>query len=219
MATPYFQLRYDTVPSTQNVARDSLEDLPILVLARSQTEGRGRTGKHWQNAEQAVAASLAIRLDESDLRPFSLMAGVAATRATEETFLKWPNDLLFSEAKVGGILVERSSGVVVIGFGLNLWWPNAPSGMGALYRDDPGDDRYAEIGALWAAELMRIVEGDGWPIDEYRSRCVTIGSDISWDPAGAGRGIDISKDGGLIVDHDGLVETIYSGEIRHLRHG
>ena len=59
MATPYFQQRHDTVPSTQNLARNSLVDLPVLVLATSQTEGRGRTGSDWQNAERALAASLA----------------------------------------------------------------------------------------------------------------------------------------------------------------
>ena len=218
MATPYFQLRHDTVPSTQNVAREALEDLPVLVLARSQTEGRGRSGHEWQNAERSLAASMAIRLDESDRRPLSLMAGVVATRATEDTSLKWPNDILHSGAKVGGILVERSADVVVIGLGLNLWWPDAPTGMGALFQSDPGGDRHAEVGALWGAELMRIVDDDGWPIDEYRSRCVTIGNFISWDPDGEGRAVDVAHDGGLVVDRDGTHETVYSGEIRHLRH-
>ncbi len=218
MATPYFQQRHDTVPSTQNLARSSLVDLPVLVLATSQTEGRGRTGSDWQNAERALAASLAIHLDSSDRRPFSLMAGVAAIRATNGTSLKWPNDVLAAELKVGGILVERNSDVIVVGLGLNLWWPNAPSTMGALFEDDPGEDRHAEIGALWGAELMRIVDGPVWPIDEYRSACVTLGADIGWEPDHVGRAVDVAEDGGLIVDRGGETETVFSGEVRHLRH-
>ena len=217
MATPYFQQRHDTVPSTQNVARDALVDLPVLVLATGQTEGRGRTGSAWQNAERALAASLAIHLDPSDRRPFSLMAGVAAIRATSGTSLKWPNDVLVAELKVGGILVERNSDVIVVGLGLNLWWPKAPSTMGALFEVDPGEDWYAEIGALWGAEFMRLVDGPAWPVDEYRSACVTLGGDIRWEPDNVGRAVDVAEDGGLIVDRDGQTETVFSGEVRHLR--
>lgn len=217
MATPYFQQRLDTVPSTQNVARDSLVDLPVLVLARGQTEGRGRTGNEWLNAETALAASFAMHVDVSDRRPFSLMAGVAAVRATDDTSLKWPNDVLTAELKVGGILVERSGDVIVVGLGLNLWWPDAPSAMGALFDADPGEDRYAEIGGLWGAEFMRIVDGPGWPIDQYRSTCVTLGADVRWEPDNVGVAVDVAEDGGLIVERDGKTETVYSGEVRHLR--
>ena len=218
MATPYFQLRHDTVPSTQNVARDSLEDLPVLILARSQTEGRGRMGNDWQNADRAVAASLAMRLDPSDRRPLSLIAGIAVVRATDRTSLKWPNDVLLDELKVGAILVERSDDVVVVGLGLNLWWLDPPAGMTALFEEDPGDGCYAEVGALWGAELMRIVDDDGWPIEEYRSICETLGVDVGWEPDNVGRVVDIAEDGGLIVDRDGTTETVFSGEVRHLRH-
>lgn len=218
MATPYFQQRHDTVPSTQNVARDALETLPVLVLARNQTSGRGRMGNDWWNAERALAASLALRLDRADRRPFSLMAGVAAIRATEGTTLKWPNDVLSSDLKVGGILVERSDDVVVVGFGLNLWWQQAPPATAALFDQDPGEDRYAEVGALWGAELMRIIDGNGWPIDEYRSVCQTLGRAVSWEPDNFGHAVGVAEDGGLIIERDGETETVYSGEVRHLRH-
>ena len=218
MATPYFQQCHDIVPSTQNVARDALEELPILVLAKNQTEGRGRTGNHWWNAERALAASLAIHLERTDRRPFSLMAGIAAIRATEGTSLKWPNDVLLAGLKVGGILVERSNEVVVVGIGLNLWWPDAPAGSAALFDQDPGDDRYAEVGALWGAELLRLLDDEGWPIDEYRSICETLDCDVSWEPDNVGRAMDVAADGGLIVERDGKTETVLSGEVRHLRH-
>ena len=218
MATPYFQQRHDTVSSTQNLARDALKDLPVLVLAQRQTEGRGRTGNNWENATRALAASMAMRVDENESRPLSLIAGVAAQRATQGTSLKWPNDVMIQENKVGGILVERSGGVAVVGFGLNLWWPESPPAMSALSASDPGGDLYAEIGALWGAELMRLIDSEGWPIDEYRSGCVTLGREIRWEPEGIGVAVDVADDGGLIVDRDGQTEVVYSGEISHLRH-
>ena len=219
MATPYLQFRYDTVASTQDIARERFDDLPVLVLATGQSEGRGRSGSAWLNADRSLAASLAVRLPPSDVRPFSLMAGIAATRAVGGTMLKWPNDVLLGELKVGGILVERSGELVVVGLGLNIWWVVPPQGAGALYEVDPGAERHAEIGSLWGAELMRLLDDDGWPIGEYRARSATLGKDLRWEPDGSGAAVDIAFDGGLVVELDGgELTTLYSGVIRHLRH-
>jgi BirA family biotin operon repressor/biotin-[acetyl-CoA-carboxylase] ligase len=217
LATPYFQLRLERVPSTQDVARERLEDLPLLVLARAQTEGRGRSGADWLTADRAVAASLAFRHDVNEDRPLSLIAGLAAVRATSDTSLKWPNDVMVGETKVGGILVERSDDTTTIGLGLNLWWPQAPEGMGSLHPADPGEEAPAEVGALWGAELMEILDGSGWPIDAYRAACTTLGRDITWDPDGTGRAVDIASDGALVVDTPSGRESIYSGAVRHIR--
>ena len=218
MATPYLQLRLERVPSTQDVARERLEDLPLLVLAASQTEGRGRSGAEWITADRAVAASLAFHHKAGEERPLSLVAGVAAVRATSKTSLKWPNDVMIGEAKVGGILVERSGDVSLIGFGLNLWWADTPEGMAALFGEDPGDKVYAEIGALWGAELMELLDGDGWPIDDYRAACDTLGEQIMWEPDGAGRAVDIASDGALIVETSTGREKIYSGAVSYVRY-
>ncbi len=217
MATPYFQLRHESVPSTQDVARRNLDDLPVLVVSRLQTDGRGRAGDRWISADRAVAASLAFKgVPETD-RPFSLMAGVAATRVAKDTALKWPNDVMRAESKVGGILVERSVDVVVVGLGLNLWWPHPPEGMAGLLAEDPGENRHAELAGLWGAEMMRLIDSPGWPIDEYRSRCLTLGMDVTWEPGGSGHAVDIAYDGGLMVETESGSETIYSGVVRHVR--
>jgi len=217
LATPYFQLRLERVPSTQDVAREKLEDLPLLVLARAQTKGRGRSGAEWLTADRAVAASLAFRNEVSEDRPLSLIAGLAAVRATSNTSLKWPNDVMVGEMKAGGILVERSEDTTTIGLGLNLWWPDAPEGMGSLFSDDPGEQAHAEVGALWGAELMEMLDGSGWPINAYRAACTTLGRDIAWDPGGVGRAVDIALDGALVVDTPSGRESIYSGAVRHIR--
>ena len=176
MATPYFQLRLESVPSTQDVARDNLGELPILVMAPTQSKGRGRAGEEWISADRALAVSLAFTCDDDDTRPFSLMAGVAVTRVAEGTRLKWPNDVMLGDLKVGGILVERSADVVIVGLGLNLWWPDPPEGMAGLLGEDPGYGRYAGVAGLWGAEFMQLLDSVGWPVDEYRDLCTTIGS-------------------------------------------
>ena len=218
MATPYLQIRQEEVPSTQEIARAQFDAMPIVVIASSQTAGRGRSGATWQTAPRALAVSLAFRPSGGDLRPFSLMAGVAACRATEQQcLLKWPNDVLLDDLKTGGILVEESDDVVVVGLGMNLWWPAPPDEVGALFEVDPGQARHVEIGALWAAEMMSLLDGDGWAEDEYRDLCSTLGREITWEPGGSGVAVEVSAAGELIVEGLDGRRPIRSGAVWHVR--
>ena len=218
MATPYLQIGREEVPSTQEIARAQFQNLPLVVIASSQTAGRGRSGATWETAPRALAVSLAFRRSRGDRRPFSLMAGVAACRASEhECLLKWPNDVLLDERKVGGVLVEESDDVVVVGLGLNLWWPDPPNEVGALFDFDPGRSLHTEIGALWAAEMMTLLDGHGWSEDEYRSLCITLGREITWEPDGSGVAVDVSSDGELIVEDADGRHVVRSGAVRHIR--
>ena len=168
-----------------------------------------------------MAASLACRpdWDAADLSLIPLLAGIAAGRVID-CGLKWPNDVLIADAKVGGILVESSDGVVVAGFGLNLWWPGAPDGYGALHFDDPGPERAVELAEQWAGELLELIDTgpSNWPREEYRAKSVTIGRNITWTPDGIGRAIDIAPDGALIVTTPtAQTLTLHAGEVRHVR--
>lgn len=217
MATPYFQLREESVASTQDVARQALEDLPVLVIASAQTRGRGRGGGPWITADRALAVSFAFRADRAEARPLSLIAGVAAARTGAGIGLKWPNDLMASDGKVGGILVERSEQLVVVGLGLNLWWPEPPQGMAGLLAEDPGPDRHAELGTLWGAELAALLADTGWPREEYIRLCSTLGEDITWEPEGSGKAVDVDPDGALVVESGGDRRKIRSGAVSHVR--
>jgi BirA family transcriptional regulator, biotin operon repressor / biotin---[acetyl-CoA-carboxylase] ligase len=219
MATPYLQIFTSDVPSTQDLAREEVESLPVAVIASSQSEGRGRSGSRWDNADRALAVSVAWPAVDEDRRPFSLMAGVAAVRALDNRpVLKWPNDVLQAENKVGGILVERGDRVVVAGLGLNLFWAKPPEGVGAVFDQDPGGGAHREIGALWVAELMAQVESGGWPADEYREACTTLGRSITWEPNGEGIAAGISESGALLVTTVSGIEEIHAGAVRHVRH-
>jgi len=167
-----------------------------------------------------MAASLAVApgWDPANLPLIPLLAGIAASRVID-CGLKWPNDVFVGEAKVGGILVEAGEGLVVVGFGLNLWWPDAPNGYGAVHSEDPGPDRALEVARDWADALVELVDAGPavWPRDEYRQCSVTLGRDITWSPDGAGRAVDIAEDGALVVSTPGGVTTLHAGEVRHVR--
>jgi BirA family transcriptional regulator, biotin operon repressor / biotin---[acetyl-CoA-carboxylase] ligase len=222
MATPYSVVRLGVTGSTQDDARRHLTDEPVLVIADAQTAGRGRGGSTWETAPRAVAMSLALRPDwhVSDWPLLPLLAAVAAAEVVD-CELKWPNDLLVGGDKVGGILVEAGEGPLVIGMGLNLWWPNPPAGYGSLSNDEPLDGESEVIATSWADRLLGLVAAGprAWPHHEYTTRCVTIGADITWDPEGEGRAVGIAPDGALIVETPAGMKTIRSGEVRHLRTG
>lgn len=217
MATPYFQIQPDDVTSTQDVARRALQELPVLVVADRQKTGRGRSGAEWWNSDRALAVSLAYRHEPADDRPLSLMAGLAAVAAVPDTALKWPNDVMRDDVKVGGILVERSGDVTVVGLGLNLWWERPPEGAQSVFDGDPGPGKYREVGALWGAELLDLVDRPGWPRLRYLEVCTTPGREITWEPDGRGRAVDIADDGALVVETGLETLMLHSGAVHHIR--
>jgi BirA family transcriptional regulator, biotin operon repressor / biotin---[acetyl-CoA-carboxylase] ligase len=102
------------------------------LLAEYQTAGRGRRGRSWMAPPGgAICLSLSWTFREMprDLGALGLVIGVSALRALTKlgvtnVALKWPNDLLVEDRKLGGILIElraESTGptCVVIGIGLN----------------------------------------------------------------------------------------------------
>ena len=112
---------------------------PRLLGAHHQTAGRGRAGRPWQEQHaQALMFSCGFQLNESlpALAGLSPALGLASAHVlntclsatSHQVLVKWPNDLMLADGKLGGILVESAlrhqhtpQGLfVVIGMGLNL---------------------------------------------------------------------------------------------------
>jgi BirA family transcriptional regulator, biotin operon repressor / biotin---[acetyl-CoA-carboxylase] ligase len=170
---------FAAVSSTLDVAHPMARDgAPegTLLLAERQTAGRGRSGREWTSEEGAgIWLTLIARpSDEDALEVLSLRVGLAAAHALEPFALgnvrvKWPNDLMLDDGKLGGILIEsrwreKRAEWVAIGIGINCRAPRAIARARAL-RD--GVDRIDVLevlvpavraaatarGALTAAEL------------------------------------------------------------------
>jgi BirA family biotin operon repressor/biotin-[acetyl-CoA-carboxylase] ligase len=104
-----------------------------VMLAEYQTAGRGRRGRAWiapPGGSICLSLSWTFRGVPADLSALGLVVGVCKLRALRElgvanAKLKWPNDILVDDRKLGGILIElraESGGpaCVVIGIGLNV---------------------------------------------------------------------------------------------------
>jgi len=103
--------------------------LPGLYLAELQTGGRGRRGSAWhQSFASGLALSFAVPAALQRLDGLAVALAVAVVCALEGLGydgirLKWPNDLYFGEAKLGGLMVQAEGGLaprLVIGLGLNV---------------------------------------------------------------------------------------------------
>ncbi len=215
MDTPYSMVRLPEVASTQDEARSRFSGTPVLVVADRQSGGRGRAGVGWLNADRALAASVAWRR-ETALTVVPLMAGLSIARLTG-LGLKWPNDVVSTSGKVGGILSETADEVTVVGLGMNLFWESPPAGAASLHRFDPGPDAASALAADWARQLLQMVSAPRWPREEYLDRCTTIGQPIKWVPDGSGLAVDIDESGGLVVESLSGRRTLVSGEVRHVR--
>jgi BirA family biotin operon repressor/biotin-[acetyl-CoA-carboxylase] ligase len=100
---------------------------PAAVLTSRQIAGRGRGANTWWSAPGGLTVTFALPVHER-LPPqeLPLVAGLALREAAVELtgkadiLLKWPNDLLFNDRKLAGLLCERVSNVDLVGIGLNV---------------------------------------------------------------------------------------------------
>ena len=212
----------DEVGSTQDEARRRYRGRPLLISAVRQTSGRGREGRPWATAPRALAATLAF---EPDWPPetwgrLPLVAGLAARAVLPgKPGLKWPNDLVTKEGKVGGVLLESSSGLIVAGVGVNLYWPDPSPGAAALLDFDPGQSKAKAYAIDWSEEFVgRLDHGPAhWGRSEYLAACTTLGQRITWEPDGAGLALNVAEDGSLVVDSSDDVVHLTVSEVRHVR--
>src|SRR6185503_1263480 len=125
----------DRCTSTNALLSVEKTESPMLLAAELQTAGRGRHGRHWRSARGA-GATFSIRqrmnCEQRRLAGLSIAVGLSAARALRRlgargVAVKWPNDLMVSRRKLGGILIETRPGgrssvpgsVVVVGIGIN----------------------------------------------------------------------------------------------------
>ena len=108
-------------------------DKPTFIVAKKQTNGRGRIDRFWVDPFGNFSGSILIKIDE-DLQTLALRSFVTAVSvfdAIDEKIgnehaltIKWPNDILLNGKKICGILLETKKlshvTALVIGIGINL---------------------------------------------------------------------------------------------------
>jgi BirA family biotin operon repressor/biotin-[acetyl-CoA-carboxylase] ligase len=234
------------VGSTNQVAEELIKaGAPpfSLVVADSQTEGKGRIGRRWiTRAGEALALSWILYPEPGRLLPETLgmisgLAPVAVVEVLREQYglpaeIKWPNDVLVGEKKVGGILVDvRWNGCqltdVVLGIGVNVTRdsvpPSAELNFPATSLEEAAGTEIPRLELLvkilesllkWYSRLVEPSFIQTWnSMLAFKGQQVRLTTERGLDAQGILVGI--SEDGSLILNSAAGVETEYhSGEIQ-----
>ena len=229
--------RFGTLDSTSDfcVAR-AKEGVPagLAVSAVQQTGGRGRSGRSWLSPPGNLYLSVLLRPNAAAASSglWSLLAGLVLAEALQHflpaarIMLKWPNDVLIEDRKLGGVLIDAAIeqgrfSWLVIGFGANL--AHAPEVPGRKVTSLAAHGGAATMDSAIQALLTRLdhwrgdVEaGDGEALRAAWLACAhPKGSPISVNGGRtAGRFAGIAPDGALLLARDAHIETIRAGEIR-----
>jgi len=210
------------------------------IACELQTAGRGRRGAAWRSGLMTGLAFSVLwryRRRRTDFAGLPLAVGVACVRALDAlgvagVRLKWPNDLVHAERKLGGILVEasaeaRGEAVVVVGVGINVRRSyllgetigQPVSDLAALVERVP--PRTALLGEL-LAEIAAALDAfgahgfaifrDAWSRlhaqQDERVRVLLPGGG-----AVEGVALGVAEDGALLLATDTGVQRHHSGEV------
>lgn len=216
----------------------------LIVVAKSQSSGRGRKDRPWLSPIGGLYFSIILkpRLGNENIPLLGLLAACAVSRGlttlgVKNVGLKWPNDVLIGQSKISGILSEavsigdETSGVV-IGIGVNqncpisdmpagLQWPTT-SVIDEIGKETSNEDLLCSIINEIDA-LLLVVERDSSfakVLDEWREVSTTLGAKVRIHEDGKttdGVARDIGADGALIVETKAGLVNVLLGDVSHLR--
>jgi BirA family biotin operon repressor/biotin-[acetyl-CoA-carboxylase] ligase len=204
-------------------------DEGLVIVADHQSAGRGRLNRTWVAPPgSSLLMSVLLRPPTSGHLAVCAVGCAAAAACGPPASLKWPNDLVVGQLKLGGILAEALGNVtaVVVGLGLNVLLPRDPvEGSTALDQLGPApniDDVLARILAELEPRYAALCANQTDALlTEYRNRCVTIGQKVRIEQAGehwTGDAVAIDDDGALVVDRPGVGRVrVEVGDVVHLR--
>ena len=194
---------FESIYNTQEYALSELSSEPILVISYSQEKGKGTSNRTWLNADQALACSLAVKQKDIKLKHtlIPLLSGYLFTEVLRHInlTLKWPNDIVLNNLKVGGILVEKSENNICIGMGINYFWekPEIP-GAGSIYTKKQEYSLINLHAEEWGNEVMSSLTKNNFDLGKYKQKLQTLGKIVEY-PEGRGWAEDINKDGSLKI--------------------
>lgn len=234
----------DQLPSTNAhlaAAARSGEGQGLVVVAESQTAGRGRLDRAWLSPPRAgLTYSVLLRPPcpppVGGLGWLPLLAGLTVAAALRrlygaDAWLKWPNDVLLGphRRKVAGVLAEVHAGAVVVGIGLNV--TTRPDELAVPTATSLAiEGVVADRASLLCALLRELATGytpwcaagaGGTLLAAYRERCDTLGrrvrAQLPGGAAVAGEACRVDAEGRLAVrDGVGREHVLAAGDVVHL---
>lgn len=207
-----------------------------VVISLDQTSGRGRWGREWisrpgEGIAISVLAPASGRVDAKNLTLIPLVVGasvVSVINASSQipVTMKWPNDIMVGEKKLGGILCEvRRDHKVVVGIGLNLEFKGAQPSARAVSLSEMTSVNARTLDGL-VAEIVRQLTVNLNGLESEQKQLVTealgtinrfvrvqIREGVEW----TGVALGIEDSGALRIRRDDGEEiSVLSAEVQHL---
>ena len=219
---------FSSIDSTNNECkRQCFDKKYLLITAEEQTKGRGRSGKNWISQKLGnVYMSFAFNNNLKN-SPISLITGVIVhsilTKITQSKGfgLKWPNDILLKNKKIGGILVENeiqgNKIKTIIGIGINFNLEEKESWWGDLSEFSKIIERNNLINGI-TKNLIDYIENDNlhW-IDSWLNACSHLNKKVKVISGSKticeGIFIGINDDGSMNIKLDDKIENFKFGEV------
>ncbi|MBN2571526.1 MAG: biotin--[acetyl-CoA-carboxylase] ligase [Ignavibacteriales bacterium] len=229
----------DEVDSTNSILlnNEKYDQDGTVILAEQQTAGRGRMKRKWVS-ERGKNLTFSILISDNiskiNVNFFNLCAGLAIANAIENLFqlpakLKWPNDVLISNKKVAGLLLESiSSGdrikKIIIGFGINInqthfpFMDNlSPTSIRIEVKKEVSREKILSEILNQYEELLEIAKKEpNKIIYNWKEKCLYLGERIQItinNEQIIGIFEDIDDEGFLLLKVDNKIQKLYSGEI------
>ena len=224
---------YDNIDSTNDEAkrRSKTDGGVCLYASQYQTKGRGRRGRSFYSPKDTglyMTLSLPLAVSAASVQKITCAAAVAVCEAVEALSsqnpqIKWVNDIILYGKKVGGILTELLTDdknqpySVIVGIGLNLNTAVFPG----EFADRAGNLGDIEVNALCGSIANNLIYmyrdlSNNSILEKYKQRSNCLGKIVAYDKEGiphTARAVDIDADGGLVVEENGFISTLHSGEI------
>lgn len=229
---------YSQLPTTMEASRELANKGTAegtVVIAGTQTAGKGRIGRTWLSPEGSLAMSIILKPPLKNLPQLVMVASLAVVRAIKlvadlEAHIKWPNDIMLKGKKVCGILIENevrgdSVNFAIIGIGINvnfnpLDFPEITDIATSLSYEAGAEIPHVELAATLLSELERLyLEAQtGAPIYmEWKGKMETLGKPIKVNTGKTieqGKAETVTENGNLILRRvDGSLTEIVAGDV------
>ena len=219
---------YNDIDSTNEISKNApIENEFNLILAEKQTAGKGRHGKNWYSPKNGnIYMSLSTK-KELNYAPLSLLVGIICaqvlTKYTNKgaVRLKWPNDIVVNNKKIGGILIEKvvsdKETTTIVGIGINFLIDSQEKWWGDLSNFNIGDSR-DQIISMITSKIINIFdkENEDW-INEWLKYCMHINKEVKIiktdDSSENAIFKSIDQDGCALLETEMGIKIFNSGEI------
>ncbi|WP_042667558.1 biotin--[acetyl-CoA-carboxylase] ligase [Desulfurococcus amylolyticus] len=204
-----------------------------IVVSEMQTQGRGRHGKTWIGNLGGLWITFKINTTPQVTQVLSIAIPVLLVRMLRDKLginveIKWPNDIIFGDKKIAGILLEgeykESVMVTYIGIGINVN-NDPPLEVAESIKNIVGHliprNRILSYLSGWIGRLDRLAGRPDELRMEYMEHLSTLGRKvIAMTSSGEIQGIakDVTEYGELIIENESGSHRLSSGEILRLRH-